>query len=306
MNPLTRAVLSQAHPASLVLGCGSVLAGLTASVLRGRIELFPALTTLLFAVFLQTSVNLYNGYKLYSGTYAAVADTMTKRRASSSETTLIKVFCDAFGILALTAGLPLFSYVGWIGVAYLAVVFLLLHFTFSGSNPLIRTPWGLLITFLLFGPVGVTGTAFVQDIASPDWKPLASYSLISGLMAVNAHIAVQFAAYKVDIADGKQTLLVTEGQTFARSLYLLCAIIVCVLLIARQCVNEIISPWVGFSLAGLLFASSLWVFFKMKADPMQASKLLMNVTKAQYLLLILTMLGFVCYSVRDVSVYLFQ
>lgn len=306
MNSLTRAIIHQAHPASFVLGCGSVLAGLTASVIRGHIELFPAFMTLLFVVLLQATINLFHGYKLYSGEYSAEEESSNQSRDMQSKKSLMKIFSDAFLILTATAGLPLFSYIGWIGVGYVVVIMVILHFDFSGRKPLIRTPWGLAITFLLFGPIGVSGTALIQDMESANWLPLFSYSIINGLMAVNAHIAVMFAAYKVDVKMGKNTLLVAEGPQLTRALYLLDSILVCILLVARQCVSEIVDIWIGFSLAGALLLSSIWVYMKMKGDPMECSKTVMTITKLQYLLLILVMMSIVIYHVNNVSVSLFQ
>lgn len=306
MNSITRSMINQAHPASLVLGCGSVMAGLTASVLRGSIDLFPALMTLIFAALLQITVNLYNGHRMYAGVYAKNPDESTMRRADSVETKLMKVITDAFMILTVTAGLPLLTYIGWLGVVYLVVILTILHFNFKGPKPLVRTPWALLVTFVLFGPIGVTGTALVQNLHSPVWMPLVTYSIINGLMAVNAHIAVMYATYQVDIMQEKHTLLVTEGVTFTRSLFMLDTFIVCLLLVARQCVNEIISIWVGMAIAAFLLISSIWVFSRMKKDPLTWSAILIKVTKAQYMLLILVMMGVVIYSVNGVSVSLFQ
>lgn len=306
MNSLTRSIINQAHPASLVLGCGSVMSGLTASVIRGSIDLFPALMTLIFAALLQLTVNLYNGYRMYAGVYAKHHDEATMRRADSVETKLMKVITDALLILTVTVGLPLLTYIGWIGVVYLVVILTILHFNFKGPRPLVRTPWALLVTFVLFGPIGVTGTALVQNLDSPVWMPLVTYSIINGLMAVNAHIAVMYATYQVDIMQEKQTLLVTEGVTFTRSLFLLDTFIVCLLLVARQCVSEIVSIYVAIVIALFLLLSSIWVFARMTKDPLRWTTLLMKVTKTQYILLILVMMTVVICSISSVSVNIFQ
>ena len=62
MNSITRTIVYNAHPASLIISTGAVMGGLTASVIRGGITIFPAIVTLLFALLLQISGNLYHGY----------------------------------------------------------------------------------------------------------------------------------------------------------------------------------------------------------------------------------------------------
>ena len=62
MNSLTRTLVYNAHPASLIIGIGAVMSGLTASVIRGGISVFPAIMTLLFMIFMQIASNLYHGY----------------------------------------------------------------------------------------------------------------------------------------------------------------------------------------------------------------------------------------------------
>lgn len=293
MNPKTRSLLQNAHPSSLILGVGAVMAGLTASVIRGGITFFPALMTLLFVMFLQISGNLYHGfldYRYNAGANISGMSDRDSRSNNSSRVALMKIVADAFAILAVTTGLALFSFVGWLGAAYLAVIILVLYFYFAGPYPIVRTKWSIIVTFILFGPVAVSGTAIVQMPDGSDWLPIIVYSIINGLMAANAHIAVQYIRYQEDLTNGVETFVTTKGGSYTRFIYLGNALIVSAILIIRPTSVAYVSHWVGICLALILMVSSVWVFTHMQRDPAKVSRLIRSVTMEQYILLIIVLL----------------
>lgn len=278
------------------------MSGLTASVIRGGITLFPAVMTIIFTILLQISANLYHGYidlSYGAGENISGMANRNTRALNSSRVRLMKVVADAFGILALTTGLALFSFVGWIGVGYVAFIILLLYFYFAGPNPIVRSRWSLIITFLLFGPVAVSGTALVQNPESSEWLPVVVYSFINGLMAANAHIAVQYLRFEEDRINGKETLVTAKGGFFTRFVYLGNALLVSIILVLRPSAVEFVSPWVGIAIALALLISSVWVFTKMHRDPVKVSRMVRTVTICQYLLLIVVLLCIVLYAFDD-------
>ena len=269
------------------------MAGLTASVIRGGITFFPALMTLLFVMFLQISGNLYHGfldYRYNAGANISGMGDRDSRSNNSSRVALMKIVADAFSILAVTTGLALFSFVGWIGAAYLAVIILVLYFYLGGPHPIVRTKWSIVVTFILFGPVAVSGTAIVQMPESSEWLPVIVYSIINGLMAANAHIAVQYLRYKEDLTNGIDTLVTSKGGGFTRFIYLGNALIVSAILIIRPTAVEYVSHWVGIGVALILMVSSVWVFAHMNGDPTKVSRMIRSVTMEQYILLIIVLL----------------
>ena len=309
MNTLTKAIVKYAHPSSLILSVGAIMAGLTASVIRGGITFFPALMTLIFAIFLQVSGNLYHGYTYLTRAVNENLYGMGDPKSRSSNlaiANLLKVVSNAVVILAITAGLALFSFVGWLGVAYLAVIILILYFYLAGSHPIVRTRWSIVVTFLLFGPIGVSGTAIVQMPESSEWLPVIVYSLINGLMASNAHIAIQYLRYNDDMANGFQTLVTLKGGSVARIIYLGNALIVSLILIIRPTAVEFVSHWVGISVAAVLLISSIWVFAHMHRDPAKVSRLIRSVTVDQYILLIVVLLAINLYAFDDFHIYFFH
>lgn len=214
----------------------------------------------------------------------------------------MKVVADAFGILALTAGLALFSFVGWIGVGYVVFIMLILYFYFAGPAPIVRTKWSILVTFLLFGPVAVSGTALIQNPESQEWLPVVVYSVINGLMAANAHIAVQYLRYEEDCINCKETLVTAKGGFFTRFVYLGNALIVAAILIMRPTAVEYVSPWIGMIIAFVLVVSSVWVFSMMHRDPVKVSRMVRSVTMDQYILVIIVLLGIVLYAFDDFKI----
>lgn len=305
MNSLTRTILYNAHPASLIIGVGAVMAGLTASVIRGGISLFPAVMTLLFAIMLQISANLYHGYVdlcYGAGENISGMNDRSSRAFNSSRIYLMKAVANGFGILALTTGLALFSFVGWIGVGYVVAIILILFFYFAGPKPFVRTKWSLIVTFLLFGPIAVSGTALIQNPESSEWLPVVVYSFINGFLAANAHIAIQYLRYEEDRMNGNETLVTAKGGSFTRFVYLGNSILVCLILVVRPTAIDFVSSWVGIILACCLLVSSVWVFSMMHRNPVRVSRLVRTVTMYQYVLVIIVLMCIVMYAMDDFKV----
>ena len=309
MNALTRTIVYNMHPQSLIISAGAVMGGLTASVIRGGISVFPAIMTLLFAFLLQISANLYHGYlDLCYGAGENISGMTDRdsRAANSSRVFILKIVANGFGILALTAGMTLFAFIGWIGLVYAVVIGLLLYLYFAGPKPIVRTRWSLLVTFLLFGPIAVSGTALIQNIESHNWLPVAVYSVINGLLAVNAHIAIQYMCYEEDKKNGKETLVTAKGGHFTRFVYLGSAIIICIILIVRPSAVDFVSHWVGIAVAICLLLSSVWVFSMMHRNPVKVSRLVRTVTMYQYILVTLVLMAIVMCSVDSFNVNVFH
>lgn len=309
MNNQTRTILHNAHPASLIIVAGSVMGGLTASVIRGGITLFPAIMTMLFALLLQTTANLYHGFfdlNYGAGENIGGMHDRNSRSYNSSRVLLLRMVANGFGILTLTAGISIFSFIGWVAAGYGIVIAVLLYLYFTGPKPAVRTKWSVLFTFLFFGPIGVSGTALIQNMHSHEWLPVAVYSVIIGLLAVNAHIAIQYLRYEEDKVNGKETLVTAEGGHFTRFIYLGNAIIVTAILIIRPTAIEYVSPWVGISIGVCLVISSIWVAMKMHRDPTTGSRMVRSVTMWQYIIVTLTLMIIVIYSVRDFEINIIE
>ena len=309
MNSITKSIVYNAHPASLIISAGSVMGGLTASVIRGGITIFPAIMTLIFALLLQITANLYHGYFDLSGGAGENIGGMRDRdsRASNSaRIQLLKIVANGFGILTLTAGTSILSFTGWIGAGYAVVIAILLYFYFAGPKPGVRTKWSVIYTFILFGPIGVSGTALIQNMQNPNWLPVAVYSVIIGVLAVNAHIAVQYIRYEEDKVNCKETLVTSSGVHTARYVYLGNAILVTAILIIRPSAVEYVSPWVGTILGVCLLLSSIWACSKMQQHPTKVSRTVRKVTMWQYVAITLTLMVIVLCSIDKFEINVIQ
>ncbi len=309
MNSLTKTIIYNAHPSSLIISVGAVMGGLTASVIRGGITIFPAIMTLIFAILLQTSANLYHGYAdLCYGAGENISGMANRdsRSSNSTKVQLLKIVANGVGLLTVTAGLSLFSFIGWIGVGYFLLILVMLYLYFAGPKPIVRTAWSLVFTFILFGPIAVSGTALIQNPHSTEWLPVTVYSFIIGLLAVNAHIAVQYLRYEEDLMNSKETLVTKRGGYFTRFVYLGNAILVTLTLVVRPTAVEFVSPWVGIIIGICLLASSLWVFSMMHRDPIKVSRKVRTVTMWQYMVVTFTLMVIVLCSMEHFKVNVIQ
>lgn len=305
MNSLSKTLLANAHLRSLLMSCGAVLAGLTASIVRGGVSIFPALLTLIFAVFLQIAANLRYGYfdmKYSSGENIGVSDAAIGRGVRSDKERkmfMMKLGSNAFSILTLTVGIPLFEFIGWIGIAYLVIICTLLYFNFAGPKALVRTPWGILVTFFIFGPIAVSGTALIQDFDNAYWTPIVVNSLISGFMAANAHISIMYSRFEEDVKNGKQTLTVLRGKSVTRTVYIVNAVIASALFCVRPYLLGFDNYWVFPLVAVCFIASSIWEMRLMTHTDRPSMIRLTRITMYQYILLVAVLLAVVAYGMDD-------
>lgn len=305
MNSLTKTLLANAHLRSLLMSCGAVLAGLTASIVRGGVSIFPALLTLLFALFLQTASNIRYGYydlKYSSGENLGASSIPVGRNVRGDKERklmIMKMASNAFSILALTVGIPLFEFIGWIGIAYIVVICGLLYFNFAGPKALVRTPWGILVTFVIFGPLAVSGTALIQDYNNTYWTPVVVNSLISGLMAANAHISIMYARFEEDVKNGKRTLTVRGGKSVTRVIYLVNAVVASALFCVRPYLLGFDNFWV-FPIVALLFiGSSVWEASLMAHSDRLSMMRLTKITMYQYIVIVAVLLAVVAYGMEE-------
>lgn len=303
MKSFTGILIKNSRPYTLIMSCGSVMFGLVAAVLRGGVSLFPAFMTLLFAILLQISANL-----LYS--YLAISKSLKENvgfrtlvfdytEINQSNVRFLKVVSNGFAILAATAGLPLFTFIGWIGVLYILVLSILLYFYLSGPRPIVNTPYSLVITFLVFGPLTVSGTAQIQASGNEQWLPVVVYSAISGLMACNAHIAMQYIRLQEDMGRGKNTLLIAGGFRPIRYVYVVNSLGVAAILNLRPCVYDVVAQWVPVLLGIVLLVSSVYVVSLMKGHSARSVKKIGSLTRMQYIVFIIVIMIIVAGSIQD-------
>lgn len=295
MNKLTKNILFNMHPLSLLLSAGAVLAGLAASVGRGGVAIFPAMNTMLVAILFQISGNLYYGSRRaekWRGTKVEERDPFTPMGYK-----IIHTLSNVFALFAITIAFPLFTRIGWLAIVYIGVLLVFLYFYFGGPRPLVRTRWAVLITFLLFGPIAVSGTAMIQNhYMRVNLTPILLYSLVSGLLAVTAHLSIQFLRIKEDVRDSMNSLLSGCGSKPVAIFYLLCVVTVCCIMVAFPGQIGFGYHLTAFVLSALLLITSGYVFYLMGLGTMEASRRLRKIVMVQYLAVMIVMLVIVIYT----------
>lgn len=224
MRPLTREIAHWLRPESLLLGAGAVLAGLAASVLRGGVVLMPAVMTLLCTIFFQLAANIYYGYLSGSAIAKKSGEPVEERYL------VMRTISNVFAILSVTCAFPIFTHIRWYAILYIALILATLHFYLSGRKPLINTPWAPAVTFILFGPLAVSGTALVQNMASPDWLPIVVYTLISGMLAVNVRLSMTLIHLRDEVRTNAKRAVSRQRATIA--VYVFNIVVVCLLMVA--------------------------------------------------------------------------
>ena len=223
-NVITKSINAE----SLLMGMATVFAGTAAAGLHGNLEVLPAILCLLFAIFSQGASNLAHRYMdECTNSGENIDDDISGTGESGFPTRVIlKEGFISLTLLAMMIGCSLATMTGWWAFALGILIFIIGWFTNAGPM-LVRTPWSLVSTFLLFGPIGVMGTSLVQSLHEAtdplgwyDLSPAIYLSGVMGLMAVNCHITYNFATYHNDIRNDKKTFSIVFGRKAARILFI--------------------------------------------------------------------------------------
>lgn len=301
---ITQRIIFNIHPSSLLLSAGAVAAGLAASVIRGGVAAMPALLTLLFSMCFQISGNLYYGYHRV---LRSIEDNKVEQRdIDVIGFRILKVLSNAFFILAVTIAFPLFTYIGWWSLLYLLVVMEVVYLYFGGPYPLVRTRWSMLVTFLLFGPIAVSGTSFIQMTTFDDLTPIIVYSIISGVLAANANISLQFLRRIDDVRDGMTSLLAVRGSLMVRLIYMVDIVVACIIILLPMSAVGFANGWLTYLVALFLFGSGIYVYMLMKRDTLEDAFLIRKIAIWQYVAVIILMLCMVFYSDESYWLTLFS
>lgn len=264
---LSPVILRNINPKVLTLSVSSVLMGTAAAVLRGNMEIFPATLALLFAVLLQISAQLFiKYYRLERGWKVTIKSVFDVGDTSLTFTQILKESSYAFLIIAFTAGFSLIAMSGWWSLIIGFAVGICFMLGFVIKKPLYDTPWSLLLTFIIFGPIGVVGTCMLQS----DHESISTFNLydilpafftcvICGLFATNVHLIKNCIEYEEDKKNGRRTICTLHGFKTARALYWINAIGItavcwtaCHVLNLHNLALEFIVPAITLGLNGII------------------------------------------------------
>lgn len=225
-NSSVSALLVQgAAPEMLMISVATVAGGTAAATLRGNLEVFPATLCLVFALLTQISATYWHFY-LKARSYHNSNDMVDAEFARLPKTSVLRESALGVGILAVTVALALMAMDGIWTLVVGSVLAVVLFFTFGGRRPLSDSHWGILSTFLLFGPIGVIGTCLLQSCHEAgslfnfyDIEPALYISAVMGLMAVNCGLLYGVAHIEVDGVMEKKTIPSLFGIRITRVLF---------------------------------------------------------------------------------------
>lgn len=256
-SPLAAITLQSINPLSLLMSVGAVFAGTASDALRGNMEILPATLCLLFALFTQMSGNVIHhnfDFDHHINHSLEDDDFLIKPKVASM---IMERLGQATSIIALTIGLSLLSLTGWWGLVVAIVIVLLEWLSNYGPYPLMRTPWALLITFILFGPVCVLGTSIVQsqyEATEPysmfDLTPAFFMAGVMGLQAVECHLQIIYFNYNQDRHTLHNTFATRFGRPVTRTFFAVCAILSLAIMVIM---GYVVAHLRGLSLTWLAF-----------------------------------------------------
>lgn len=225
MNSIIETLRKTSSPTIFIICISSVIAGCAAAAVHGNMTPLPASVFLLFALSAQLTVNF--GHRLNDEHYTLgenIDDRISDCGLTGGQTeTVLREATGGMLMLTVMLGLTLSAMGGWWMFLNLVVFGLLIALYAFGQTPLSRTAWAPLITFFIYGPVGVTACCLVQaqhqTMHPTDLQDLVPAILIGcgvGLLAANALILHNYTCYRNDLHNGKMSLPVVMGRKFCR------------------------------------------------------------------------------------------
>lgn len=225
MNSIIETLRKTSSPTVFIICISSVITGCAAAAVHGNMTPIPASVFLLFALSAQLTVNF--GHRLNDERYSLgenIDDRISGHGHTGERTeTVLREATTGMLMLTMMLGLTLSAMGGWWMFLNLIVFGLLVSLYSIGSTPISRTVWAPLLTFFIYGPVGVMACCLVQaqhQTMHPtnlhDLVPAILIGCGIGLLAANALILHNYIYYRSDIHNGKMSLPVVMGRKFCR------------------------------------------------------------------------------------------
>lgn len=225
--PTATSIITRRSQSSLMMGAGSVMAGTACAALRGNTEYLPATLCLIFVIFAQLSANFYYQYYDETNRCGNNIDNRIHNNSSRQAFPLLKECSIGMFFLAVMTGMSLIAMSGWWVMAMGVFVILFGWLACGGSTPLLRTPYGIICSFVIFGPVGVISTSFIQSMHESteplnwhDITPSLYMSIVIGLMCVNSTLLYGYSTYLTDLRNSKESFVTVCGKKATRILFL--------------------------------------------------------------------------------------
>lgn len=230
-----KTALQIVRPRSLFMGAATVCAGMGAVGITAVSDILPFILCLLLAAFAQMWAHFAHCLADLSHEYGELLDD-TYYHLSGVKRSDLKMICrggnSAMMIVTLTLGMGMVMIAGWWAVAVGAFAFALGYLDNHGPYPLFRTPFSLMVTFLLFGVIGVSGTALVLEgysehvtLLPEQWVCVLLIGIAVGVTATNVQLYHEMGFRQDDHRYGKRTFPIRFGIVATVTVLLLNGII---------------------------------------------------------------------------------
>ncbi|QGN06831.1 1,4-dihydroxy-2-naphthoate polyprenyltransferase [Halorhabdus sp. CBA1104] len=230
----TKAWVMAARPQTLPAGSAPVIVGVGLAVHDGVLAVLPALAAFVGALLIQIGTNFANDYfDAMKGTDDADREGFTRVTAGGLiPPRQVKAAMAGTYTLALVVGLYLVA-IGGVPILVIGLSSIVAGLLYTGG-PYPYGYYGLgdLFVFVYFGVIAVTGTYYVQAVATldgglfPTWVPagtVPSAVVIASLAAAGLSTAILVVNNIRDIESdreaGKRTLAVMLGYRWSRAEY---------------------------------------------------------------------------------------
>lgn len=212
-NPI-KIFLKGIHPSSLSMGISSVIIGSAAAAAVGQYHFMPAVLALLFACFCQANMNLGCRYLDIKHNSLLSREELSKLKNNPvSKLNIYREGMKVCTILEATVGLAILSLVGWWTLIFAAFTIIFMTMSNIGRHPISRTAFYPIVAFFVFGPLGVSGTALIENsynngllISHQTILSIVYMSIISGLLAANCHILYSITKRKKDLETKRDSI----------------------------------------------------------------------------------------------------
>lgn len=272
--PLHATIFSKVRFSSLMMGIGGVLAGTACASLSGNSELIPATLCFLFVIFAQQSGNFYYSYFDMSHKGGGHIANRMVQKGKKSSLNILRECSIAMLLLTVMIGFPLVSMGGWWTILLGVFIFLTGWLSCGGSNPLLRTPFGVVCSFILFGPVCVIGTCLLQVVHESkghiEWSyliPAIYMGIIIGLMCVNSTLLYGYANLTTDLRNSKVTLIGAVGRRIGRYIFLMNGILYTLITVVMFMQLHLELNGVDFIPSIVCLLVDIYIWWQMKVRP---------------------------------------
>lgn len=257
-------LIKAVNPVSLLIGVSSVIGGTAAATGFGRPNFLTALFCLIFAVSGQIAATLMGRYLGVKNNYPRNDTGVLEKYSFEPLAGVLKEGMEAFTLLAATAGLFLLAVSGWWTIVVAIMLAMLVYAVNVGSNPLTRNPFYLVVSFLIYGPIAVFGTAFTQESVNSNILMCLSndgaefmISGIMGLQAVNIHLICSLWENKMYKECPPHAFLVRFGKNVTMAFYIINSLVISALMAATPLVSPLAVTWWWFMLSGIVLCANL-------------------------------------------------